>query len=113
MYPAFFPTPSVVTYNWGAGQPIADMWARIGSVYHQSMQQASQELWTSSMRIIQDHLARAWMDAPQSCMSALAQNAAEVQQRAMVQLMGANDEATAIVAEEINEASVTTSALPV
>lgn len=82
------------------------MWSKIGAAYSRPMQKAAQEWWTSSAMIIQDHAARAWLESSQACMNALAKNAAAIQQRTMMQLMGANQAAAIIATEEMTEAAL-------
>ena len=95
---AFFPS-----FPNNTSSSFADSWSRIGDVYKNYAQQVGSELWLSSARIIQEHTTRAWLETSQSCMQALAQNAAEVQQRAFAQLAEANTKAGGIMSEEIRE----------
>lgn len=100
-------------FSAGAGNSGADLWSRIGALYQGSMQQATQELWTSSARIIQEHTTKAFVEASQSCMQALAENAAAVQQKAFAQLMVDHQKAGAMVSEEVTSSiaqAVTTTA---
>ncbi|KQX01828.1 hypothetical protein ASC94_04350 [Massilia sp. Root418] len=100
---AYFPNfaPQTLSSN-----PFANLWEPVFSVYQRAFEHTNQELWTSSMRIIQEHAARAWIEASQSCMAALSENAAAIQQRAFARLIDAQQEATAIAAREVTEAVV-------
>ncbi len=80
------------------------MWDQVISVYQRAFEHSNQELWTSSIRIVQEHAARAWVEASQSCMAALAENAAAIQQRAFTELVGAQQEAATIATTQISEA---------
>lgn len=55
-------------------------------------------------RIIQERTARAWIEASRSCMAALAENAAGIQQRAFAGLLGAQQQAATIAATEVSQA---------
>jgi len=96
-----FPFSLFPAYDASAANPVVDMWTRVGNVYKNSMQAASQELWTSSARIIQEHTSKVWLEASQSCMKALAENAAAVQQRAFSQMVSDNRQAAEIVTSEV------------
>lgn len=96
-----FPYSLIPTFDLSAAAPASDLWTRIGSVYKESMQQSAQELWASSARIIQEHTTRAWIEASQSCMQALAENAAAVQQRAFAQMIKDHQKATDIVTAQV------------
>ncbi|WP_377705544.1 hypothetical protein [Pseudoduganella sp. UC29_71] len=101
---AYFPsfTPPTLLSNPFAG----NIWEPVFSVYQRAFEHTNQELWASSVRIIQEHAARAWIDASQSCMTALTENAAAIQQRAFTKLVDAQQEATAVAAKEVTEAIV-------
>lgn len=91
-YPA-----STTTIQWSLPAPGHELWQRLGDIYSQPWQQASQELWTSSARIVQEHAVRAWMEASQSCVKALTDNAAAIQQRAFASAVEANQKALNVV----------------
>ena len=87
-YPA-----STTTIQRSLPAPGNEVWQRLGDIYSQPWQQASQELWTSSARIVQEHAVRAWMEASQSCIKALSDNTAAIQQRAFASAVDANQKA--------------------
>lgn len=88
------------------------MWQRLGAIYTQPWQHATHELWTSSARIVQEHAVRAWMEASQSCVKALTENAAAIQQRTLAGLVDANQRAIRVVAQEVTEAATASLAPP-
>ena len=98
--------PTFTPLTIPAGSSAGSMWEQIFSVYHRAFEHSNHELWTSSARIIQEHAARAWIEASQSCMAALAENAAGIQQRTFASLLGAQQQAAAIattaVAQELS-----------
>jgi|GEM_PF-6256043 len=96
-----FPFSLFPAFQAGAGNASGDMWSRIGALYQGSYQQAAQDWWTSSARIIQEHTTKAFVDASQSCMQALTENAAALQQKAFTQLIQDNQKAGEIVSEEV------------
>lgn len=73
--------------------PFAEMMTGIGNAYAMPFQATAQELWTSSARIVQEHAMRAMVNASQDCMTALAENAAALQQRAVGHMFEANAKA--------------------
>jgi hypothetical protein len=79
--------------------PLVDIVARLHHAYTTPLQNSFQELWTSTGRIVQQQTAQAAMEAAQRSFFALAQNAAEVQQRAFLQFCGAHQQAFAMMAE--------------
>jgi hypothetical protein len=99
-FPNFF--PAAIPAMPSAG----NMWEQIFSGYQRAFEHSNHELWTSSVRIIQEHAARAWIEASQSCMAALAANASAIQQRTFADLIGAQQQAAVIAAKEVTEALV-------
>ncbi|QGZ37948.1 hypothetical protein IP92_03151 [Pseudoduganella flava] len=79
--------------------PLVDIVARLHNAYATPLQNAFQELWTSTGRIVQQQTAHAAMEAAQRSVVALAQNAAEVQQRTFLQLCGAHQQAFTMMTE--------------
>eukprot|EP01034_Spumella_vulgaris_P002118 gene2118-2756_t len=57
----YFPTFTPLTIP--AASSAGSMWEQIFSVYHRAFEHSNHELWTSSARIIQEHAARAWIEA--------------------------------------------------
>lgn len=98
----YFPNFTPLTFP--AASSAGGMWEQIFSVYRRAFEHSNQELWMSSARIVQEHAARAWIDASQSCMAALAENAAGIQQRAFAQLLGAQQQAATITTTEVAQA---------
>ena len=70
-----------------------DMMSQVGKVYSDSIKTNSSEMWMSSARIVQEHATRAMVNAAQECITALTQNASELQQRSLVRLGSANQRA--------------------
>jgi nitrogen-specific signal transduction histidine kinase len=81
----------------GSANPLFDMFAKINSVYTDTMQADASQLFMSSTRIIQEHTLQAMMNASQDCMAALTQNAASIQQQSMAHLGCANQKAVEIM----------------
>jgi hypothetical protein len=79
--------------------PLVDIVARLHNAYTTPLQNSFQELWTSTGRIVQQQTAQAALEAAQRSFFALAQNAAEVQQRTFLQLCGAHQQAFTIMAD--------------
>ncbi|WP_338764758.1 hypothetical protein [Massilia sp. METH4] len=77
----------------GQGADFLNIMAQLGNVYTHSFQSSAQELWMSSTRIVQEHAARAIVNAAQDCMAALARNAVEIQQRSFADIVGAHQQA--------------------
>ena len=77
--------------------PLFDMMTKVGSVYSDSLQSNANELWMSSARIVQEHATRAMVNAPQDCIAALTQNVADLQQRALVRIGSANQQAMTLM----------------
>ena len=90
-----------IPFDASSAAPATDLWSRISAVYKQTMQDASQELWISSARIIQEHTARALLEASQACLKALAENASAVQQRAFSQLIRDNQKAAQMLTAQV------------
>jgi hypothetical protein len=87
-----------------ADTPYEQMMSRIANVYADSMRANTEQLWMSSVRIIQEHTMRAFIQASQSCMEALAKNAAAVQQQSVDRMTAANQKAFEIMSQGFNEA---------
>ncbi|GGY16627.1 hypothetical protein GJV26_22235 [Massilia dura] len=85
MFPASAPV--------GKGADFLNIMAQLGNAYSNSFQSSTQEIWLSSFRIVQEHTARALVNASQECAAALARNAAEVGQRSFSDIVGANQQA--------------------
>jgi hypothetical protein len=98
------PFPNFTQFSIPTTATSGGMWDQIFGVYQRAFEHNSHELWTSSARIIQEHATRAWIEASQSCMTALAENAASIQQRAFTDLVGAQQEAAAIATTEMTRA---------
>jgi hypothetical protein len=88
-----------------ADTPYQQMMSRIASVYADSMRANTEQLWTSSIRIIQEHTMRAFIQAAQSCTEALLKNAAAVQQQSVERMTAANQQAFEIMSQSFNEAA--------
>jgi hypothetical protein len=71
--------------------PFFDLMSKVGNVYSDSLQPSASELWLSSARIVQDHTTI--FNATHECVMALAQNAADIQQRSFARLGAANQKA--------------------
>jgi hypothetical protein len=98
-YSTLAPTLAVATTN-----PLFDTFAKINTVYSESIQADVSQLFMSSTRIIQEHTVQALMNASQDCMAALTQNAASLQQQSMAHLGIANQKAVEIMAGAIANA---------
>jgi hypothetical protein len=98
-YPNFAPALEL-----GANNPYQEMLSKIVSVYTDSMRANTEQLWLSSARIIQEHTIRAFMEASQSCMQALSQNAAAIQQQSFGRFAAANQKAAEIIGLTITNA---------
>jgi deferrochelatase/peroxidase EfeB len=85
------------------------IWDQLFSIHQRVFQHSSNELWLSSARIVQEHATKAWTEASQACMVALAENAAAIQQRAFTELVGAQQQAAIETAAEITERLAATS----
>ena len=86
-----------------AAPPAGTVWGPMFSAYQRAFERSNQELWTSSARIVQEHATRAWVEASQSCMAALAENAAAIQQRAFANMIGAQQKAAATAITEMTD----------
>jgi hypothetical protein len=98
-YSTLAPTLAVAGNN-----PLFDMLTKISTVYTDSFQADSSELFISSARIIQEHSMQALMKASQDCVAALTQNAASIQQQSLAHLGNANQKAVEIMAGAIANA---------
>jgi hypothetical protein len=87
-----------------ADTPYQQVLSKIANVYADSMRANTEQLWMSSARIIQEHTMRAFMQAAQSCMEALAKNAAAVQQQSLERMAAANQKAVEIMGQAFNDA---------
>jgi hypothetical protein len=88
----------------GQDNPFLDMMSKVSNAYSDSMQTNASELWMSSARIVQEHTTRAMVNATQECIAALAQNAADIQQRSFVRLGTANQKAMEIMTTAFTDA---------
>jgi hypothetical protein len=95
------------TVELKADTPYQQMMSRVASVYADSMRANTEQLWMSSIRIIQEHTMRAFMQAAQSCIEALAKNAAAVQQQSVERMTSANQKAFEIMSQSFNDAMAT------
>jgi hypothetical protein len=82
-FPGFMP---------GTNNPF-DMWWKVTGLYKDAMRADSEQLWSSSARIIQEHTVRALVMASQACAEALAKNVADMQQKSIVHLTETNQQA--------------------
>jgi hypothetical protein len=92
-----FPYFTAAPIEPAASNPYFQMLSSIGNVYADSAKLDTDQLWTSSARIINEHITRAWMSASQACTAALAQNAAAIQQQSLAHLGAANQKAFEIM----------------
>jgi hypothetical protein len=99
-FPYFTATP----IELAASNPYLQMLSSIGSVYADSAKVDADQLWTSSVRIINEHTTRAWMSVSQACGAALAQNAAAIQQQSLAHLGTANQKALEIMTRAFTDA---------
>lgn len=79
--------------------PYQEAWAKIANVYADSARANVEQLWVSSSRIIIEETIKAFVAASQSCMEALARNAAIVQQQSFNRMLGANQRALEIMGQ--------------
>lgn len=84
--------------------PLFDTWNQIAGLYREAMQASAQQMWLSSLNIIQEHTMRAFMAAAQSCAEALAKNAVEVQQQSMARFIDVNQRAATLMGSAFTEA---------
>lgn len=94
------------TFQWQLDIPGDATWNKIAQVYGGALQPAYQELFTSSVRIIQEHAVRAWVEGAQSCMTALMHNAARIQQRATADVVNASQKAATIYTRDVSDAVI-------
>ncbi len=99
LFPTIAPAIEAPAHN-----PFHDLWARVGKAYTDPFQHNAQEIWSSSVRIVNEHAARAIVNATQECMAALTQNAAGIQQRSFQQLWGAHQEAMSLFTDAYTRA---------
>ena len=95
-FPAYAPA--------GQGADFLNVFAQVGQAYAHSVQSSSQEMWLSSIRIVQEHTARAFVNASQECMAALARNAADIGQRSFTDIVGVNSQAMAVLGSAFTNA---------
>jgi hypothetical protein len=95
-YPAYAPA--------GQGAEFLNIVAQLGNVYSHSFQSTARDMWMSSFHIVQDHAARAFANASQECLAALARNAVDIQQRSLADLVGANQQAFALMGSAFTKA---------
>lgn len=84
--------------------PFFDTWSNVAGLYRNVMQESSQQLLTSSARIVQEHTMRAFISAAQACSDALAKNALSVQQQSMGRLLDANQKAMGVMSQAFTKA---------
>lgn len=99
-----FPYFTAAPLALAASNPYLNMLTSIGSVYADSAKIDPDQLWSSSARIINEHTTRAWLNASQACMAALAQNAASIQRQALDRFGTANQKALEIMTRAFTEA---------
>lgn len=92
--------------------PHQQMLGKIANVYAESMRTNTEQLWTSSIRIIQEHTMRAFIQAAQSCMEALTKNAFAVQQQSVTRMAGANQQALEIMRQSFSDAVAAAAQIP-
>lgn len=80
------------------------MMSQIGNVYSDSMKVNASEMWISSARIVQEHATRAIVNATQECITALTQNASDLQQRSFIRLGGAHQRAMELMFSAFTDA---------
>ena len=80
-------------------RPYQDAVSKIANVYTDSMRANTEQLWISSSQIIVQETVKAFMAASQSCMEALAKNAASVQQQSFGRIISANQKAFEIMGQ--------------
>jgi hypothetical protein len=90
-----------------ADNPFLGLAEQVGKAYSAPIQGDLQELWLSSMRIVGEHTARALAKASQDCVAALTQNAAGIQQRSMLHLWEANQQAFSLIAGAYTKGATT------
>lgn len=88
----------------GQGAEFLNIMAQLGNAYTHSFQSGVQEMWMSSFRIVQEHAARALVNASQECMAALAKNAVDIQQRSFADVVGANQQALTLMGSAFTNA---------
>jgi hypothetical protein len=93
-YPQFNPVPFQMNTR-----PYQDAVAKIANVYADSMRANVEQMWISSSQIIVQETVKAFMAASQSCMEALARNAASVQQQSFGRIISANQKAFEIMGQ--------------
>jgi hypothetical protein len=98
-FPAFAPDAK--------GAEFLNIMAQLGNTYASSFQSNAQDMWSSSFRIIQEHAARALVNASQECAAALARNAAEIGQRSFSDIVGANQQAMTMMGSAFTNAVMT------
>lgn len=103
-YPAYAPA--------GQGADFLNIFAQLGNAYSHSLQSTTREIWASSIRIVQEHAARAIANASQDCMAALARNAVDIQQRSLADLVGANQQALTLMGSAFTNAVMAGVAAP-
>ena len=84
--------------------PFFDTWSNVAGLYRNVMQESSQQLLTSSARIIQEHTLRALISASKACADALAKNAVAVQQASLGRFVDANQKAVGVMGQAITQA---------
>ena len=107
-----FSTLAAPRIEVGATNPYLDMLTKIGNVYSDSVKSDADQFWTSSARIIQEHMTRAFMSASQECLKALAQNAAAIQQQSIARIGTANQKAVQIMTGAFTDAMMAGFRLP-
>jgi len=98
-YPQFTLLPFQIN-----AQPYQDAVAKISGVYSDSMRANAEQLWVSSAQIIVQETVKAYLAASQSCMEALAKNAASVQRQSFGRIVHANQKAFEIMGQAATDA---------
>jgi hypothetical protein len=72
--------------------PAVNLMNEVGKKYTDALQASFQQTWMSSARIIQEHAAKVMTALTQESMAAMAEIAAQAQQRSYAQLLEANQQ---------------------
>jgi hypothetical protein len=100
-----FPSPApAIEIEAESKNPFFDLMSKVGNLYSDSMQPDASELWLSSARIVQERTTPAIVNATRECISALAQNAADIQQRSFARLGAANQKAFELMTTAFTDA---------
>jgi len=84
--------------------PLFGVWSDVAGVYRGAMKANAEQLFLSSVNVIQEQMLRAFITASQSCADALAKNAISVHQQSMERLSEANGKAVGIMGRAFTQA---------